>query len=192
MRLRREYRTGSIGRCTPAVRLGRDGGIGSVERGIFTDRVAVIVSISEQHIWANIVGLQLRIIGRCVRGFAWREDEAKRKAVVVRAGMDFTREAATRAAKTLILSPLSRRLLDGGRRSRCCRSFGPLSAQRHYRPTLLEKKGPTLPTSSSAETSDTRCSACQVPRDDRGTALRYASPRKCRPACAGDLTTIAR
>jgi hypothetical protein len=38
-------------------------------------------------------------------GLARREDEAERETFTVRAGMDFTREAAARAAKTLAASP---------------------------------------------------------------------------------------
>jgi len=38
-------------------------------------------------------------------GFARRDDEAERETFAVRAGMNFTREAAARAAETLILSP---------------------------------------------------------------------------------------
>ena len=88
-----------------AVRLRRDDGIGSMEPGIFADGVAVITLVAEQRLWANIIGLHQRIVGRRIVCFARRDDEAERETFAVRAGMDFTREAAARAAKTLILSP---------------------------------------------------------------------------------------
>jgi len=88
-----------------AVRLGWNDGIGSVEPGLFADGIAVVASIGEQRLRADIVSLHQRVVGRRVVRFAGRDDEAKRKAFAVRAGVNFARKAAARAAKTLVLSP---------------------------------------------------------------------------------------
>lgn len=79
--------------------------LGSIEPGIFADGVAVIAAVGEQRLLAYLVEIQQRIVSRCVVRFARRDYEAEREALAVRAGMNFTRKAAARAAKTLFLSP---------------------------------------------------------------------------------------
>ena len=60
-----------------AVRLRGNDGIGSMELGIFSDRIAVVASIGEQHLRVDIVCRnQCVICSRFVR-FARRDDEAE-------------------------------------------------------------------------------------------------------------------
>jgi len=87
-----------------AIALCRNDRIGSVEPGIFANGIAVIASVGEQRLRPN-VALHQCFVGRRIVRFARCDDEAERETFAVRAGMDFTREAAARAAKTLILSP---------------------------------------------------------------------------------------
>ncbi len=72
---------------------------------VVPDRVAVVAFVGQQDFGAALLIFDQCVVGRCVVGFTRREDEAEREAFTVRAGMDFTREATARAAKTLATSP---------------------------------------------------------------------------------------
>lgn len=76
-----------------------------MEEGILADGVAVVALVGEQSLRPHVLLLHQRIIGRGVVRFAGRDDEAEWETLAIRAGMDFTRKAAARAAKALILRP---------------------------------------------------------------------------------------
>lgn len=88
-----------------AIGFGGNDRVCAVHPAVFPYGIAVIPLVGQQHSGAGLCVLDQGIVGGRIMGFARREDEAERQTFAVCAGMDFTREAAARAAKTLAASP---------------------------------------------------------------------------------------
>lgn len=86
-----------------AVSLGGNDGNGASGFEIVADEVGVVPLVGQQHPGGRTGLLHDRIIALHVRGLAAAQTNRDREALSVAAEMDLGREAASRAAKTLVL-----------------------------------------------------------------------------------------